>query len=448
MPIVFCGIEIRTLAINTQVKAGEIASHYLYITNNDAWSKTATIYLLTEKLYGIEPSYYLELPANSETTAKIMISVPSNALPQRYYEDVFIKFSDFTQATQRISYDVRGPELYLQLKNMNVEQEIDPLSPFSATLSIENNYFEKAKTATVQINVYNELGSSVYFESRTIDLLEGLNDYELIINMGQELRDDYVTVEISVNWHDLCLGILERTATISESIRGIEKSFQGNEIIISNAGSSPTQAFIQEKNISFIESLLINSATVPYTVTFSKILYRVPEILPGESITLSYELNYIIPMLFLIAASAFAYFILTKSIKIKKEIKNIKPMHNSLDFKVVLDISNVSKDKIEYLRIKEFLPSIITEVYNFGTVNGEIKTHGKQRFVQWQIKNLKPSESIALSYRAKTKVGFLGELRLDKSFAEILDKELKPIKKIKTPALILDINSKKKKEKK
>lgn len=447
IPIACSGIEIKTSAISNQVKPGEIVSYNLLINNTDMWNKTATIFLLTDKLYAIEPTYFLVIPGNSQIIAKVKIIVPSNLPAQRYYEDIFIKFSDLTEAIQRISYDVKGPELYLKLNSVEIDQEIDPLTDFDLKLNIENNYFEKVKTALLQINVYDEADNSIYYTSKQIDLLDGLNDYDVSINLGEELTNSYLKINVSMKWFELDLGTVSGITTIKKPSGELNILKELNKLMITNSKDIIVPAFTQEQDINFIESLLIKSATVPYSLTSSSIIYEVPSLNPGESIVLSYELDYSIPIILLAFLIIIIYFSLTKSLRINKELKNIKISHNSLSFKIVLRIINISNKKFNHLRVREFLPSIISEISGFGTVKGDIKPIGKQKFIQWEIKNLKPKESVEFSYTATTKIGFLGDLTLDNSIVEILNDKGKIDKKINTQTIVLSINQKVKKSK-
>ena len=447
IPATFAGIEIKTSPISNQVKPGEIVSYNLLINNTDMWNKTATIFLLTDKLYAIEPTYYLVLPAYTETIATVKIIVPTSTAAQRYYEDIFIKFSDFSEATQRISYDVKGPELYLKLNSVEAEQNINPLEEFMLTINIENNYFEKAKTALLHINIYDEADSSIYYTSKQIDLLEGINDYEIPVNIGEELSNEYLKVNVSMQWFELNLGGVSALTTMEQFTGLVEAAEESGAKIITNNGETGSEAFLQEEPITFLESLLIKSATVPYTLTSSSIIYEVPALNPGESVALSYEIDYVVPVLIIFFLAAIIYFSATRTVHINKEIKDIRVSHNFLSFRIVLDVQNVSGKKFNHLRVKEFLPSIISEVYGFGTVEGEIKPLGKQKYIQWEVKNLKPKETVEFSYIAKTKIGFLGDLTLENSGVEILNEQGKVEKKIKTQTLILSINQRKHKSK-
>jgi hypothetical protein len=444
-PIACSGIEIKTSAISNQVKPGEIVSYNLLINNTDMWNKTATIFLLTDKLYAIDPTYYLVIPGNTQIIAKVKIIVPSNLVAQRYYEDIFIKFSDFSEATQRISYDVKGPELYLNLNSLEVDQEIDPMDDFDLTLNIENNYFEKAKTALLQINVYDEFDNSIYYTSKTIDLFDGLNDYDVSLNIGEELTNPFLKINVSMKWFDLELGTVSAVTTIQQPTGEVEIISQNNKLVIINSKDIVSPLFTKEIPVNILELLLIKSASVPYSLTASSIIYEVPALNPGENITLSYELDYSIPFVVALFLIVLIYFSLNKSLKINKELKSIKVNHNSLSFKIILRITNISNKKFKHLRVREFLPSIISEIYGFGTVHGVIKSKGKRKFVEWNLNNLKPKESIELSYNAKTNMGFIGDITLDKSMVLILNNEGKIDRTINTQKIVLSINQKKNK---
>lgn len=448
LPSVFAGVDIRITPISTNVKPGEMASYYIYLNNTDMWSKTATIYLLTPNLYGIEPTYFVQLPGNSQTELTLKIVTPIDATSQRYYEDVFFSFSDFSKTTQKVSYDIRSPELYLNLTSFEVEEYISSTENFLASIQIENNYYERIKSVQLIINAYDSQGNSIYYTLRDIELSEGIKNYEVILNIGQELPNQEIKIDASLKWAEMELGTKSATTQIGQSESedsSLHLSMEEtkNSIIISNEGNIQSNAFLHEKELNIFVAFLIKSATVPYTLTSSSIIYEVPSLEPGQSIELKYELDYLLPILLILLAAIFIYFSAIRTVSVKKELKEIKPMHNSLQFKIVLNVSNPTNKKINHLRIREFLPSLISEVFGFGTIEGEIKPLGRQKYVQWEIKNLKPKENVILSYRAKTKVGLIGDLVLDNSRAEILNEKGKIIKKIQTKKIILTIGQKK-----
>ena len=147
-------------------------SYSLLINNTDSFDKSATIFMLTESIYAVEPFPHVTLPANSQTSVIVKVVIPKSRLPQRYFEDIYIKFSDLTETTQQISYDVRGADFYLNLKSIFVQEEIDP-NDFDITLLIDNKYFEKAKTAVIQLNIYDENNNSIYYQSDELSFLTG-----------------------------------------------------------------------------------------------------------------------------------------------------------------------------------------------------------------------------------------------------------------------------------
>jgi len=130
-------------------------------------------------------------------------------------------------------------------------------------------------------------------------------------------------------------------------------------------------------------------------------------------------------------------------VSVKKEIFEFKNYHNAVNFKVVINVSNVSRNKISRVRVKEFLPLIISEVYDYGTLKGELKKDKKSRkFIEWDIGKLKPGENVILSYRMRSKVGFIGELKLKKGLVEVLDAEGETKTTITTNKIIIDVRPK------
>ncbi len=445
LPIAFSATEIRTSQIVNQGKIGDIMSYNLLINNTDSFNKSATILMLTESIYAVEPAPYVILPANSQTSVIVKIVIPKSRLPQRYYEDIFIKFSDLTETTQQISYDVRGADFYLNLKSIALEKEIDPVNDFNITLLIDNKYFEKAKTAIIQLNFYDENNNSIYYQSEELELLDGLKNYTIKINIGKEIESDYLRINASLKWFELSVGSAEGTASIIKGYKYLDVSEEGNKIIFSNKKNFSNPAFSYEKNMSLLESLLIKSSSVPYSITPSSVIFEIPMLAPGEEVIVTYETDYSIPLLIAALLLILIYLSAIKKLKITKTIKNVKASSNSLSFKVILSITNISREKFAGLKVRDVLPPIISDVYDFGTIEGEVKSSPKQKTISWIIKSLKPKETIELSYYAKTKIGFFGDLTLKGGFVEII-REGKPGKKIKMPKAIISIIQKDKKQ--
>jgi hypothetical protein len=197
--------------------------------------------------------------------------------------------------------------------------------------------------------------------------------------------------------------------------------------------------------MSLFESLLIKSSSVPYSITPSSVIFEIPMLAPGEEVIVTYETDYSIPLLIAALLLILIYLSAIKKLKITKTIKNVKASSNSLSFKVILSITNVSREKFAGLKVRDVLPPIISDVYDFGTIEGEVKSSPKQKTISWIIKSLKPKETIELSYYAKTKIGFFGDLTLKGGFVEII-REGKPGKKIKMPKAIISIIQKDKKQ--
>ncbi len=444
LPIVFCATEIRTSPIVNQGKIGDIMAYSLLINNTDSFNKSATIFMLTESIYAVEPFPHVILPANSQTSVIVKVVIPKSRLPQRYYEDIFIKFSDLTETTQQISYDVRGADFYLNLKSISVQEEIDPLNDFNITLLIDNKYFEKAKTAMIQLNFYDENNNSIYYQSEELELLDGLKNYTVKVNIGKEIDSDHLKINASLKWYDLSVGSAQGTASIIQGYKYLEVKEQGNEIIFSNSKSFSNPPFTYEKNMSLFEALLIKSASVPYTITPTSVIFEVPELKSGEEIIVSYEVDYSIPVLIAALLLLLVYLSAIKKLKITKTIKNVKASTSSLSFKTILSITNVSNEKFAGLKVRDILPPIISDIYDFGTIEGEVKSSSRQKTILWTIKSLKPKETVELSYYAKTKIGFFGDLSLKGGFVEII-REGKSGKRVKMPKTIISVMQREKK---
>ena len=198
----------------------------------------------------------------------------------------------------------------------------------------------------------------------------------------------------------------------NQGIQILEVSESENRIVFSNKKSFANPAFTYEKKMSILEALLIRSSSVPYTITPNSVIFEIPELKPGEEIIIAYETDYSIPLLVAALLAILIYLSAIKKLKITKTIRNVKASSNSLSFKTIISITNVSGEKFTGLKVRDILPPIISDVYNFGTIEGEVKSSSRQKTISWTINNLKPKETIELSYNARTKIGFFEDLTL------------------------------------
>jgi len=446
--------SIELIPADNSVKPGGIIHYNISMTNDLSYEKTVVLYMLSDKLtqHVFLPSYQVKIPANTKTVVQLSAVVPVDSSAGRYYDSIYFEIDSVVYTSQTISYTVEGPEKHFDFKSISVPAVVDPRYPFNVTLHFENNYYEKVQKVYASVAIYKEDGDSLYYDLKVLDTPEGNNTADIEVNLNPSLLPTTANVRVNITWYDLSFGskveqfsIIGYTRNTTDIVKSTNIVSSTNGVVIENNGTLVIEGFDYELSVSSVDAFFISGATVDYSLVNNTIVFHVPELAPGESVTLAYELNYSVLYLlpFLVLGVVYLIYYFTRTVSVKKEIFEFKNYHNAVNFKVVINVSNVSRNKISRVRVKEFLPLIISEVYDYGTLKGELKKDKKSRkFIEWDIGKLKPGENVILSYRMRSKVGFIGELKLKKGLVEVLDAEGETKTTITTNKIIIGVRPK------
>lgn len=443
-------LSVQITPVDNSGRPGDILEYSIYLSNPATTEKTVLMYMISTLSNTFEPAYQITVPASGSETITLYLNLPTSVTEGRYYDSVYFDIDNLIQDTQTISYSVEGPEQYYDFKSLSVPSQVDPREQFNITLNIENGY-EAVERVYATIEVYEEDGTDLFYSVEVIDTLFGNNSIDLPVILNPELSPTTANVRVSLSWYNSDMGSLiqpfsiigyELNTTEPVSSTTITSTTSGK--VITNNGTLALQSFDYEIPLNQLDVYFIFDASVDYTLTSESIIFHVPELLPGESIELSYESSYSIMYLlpFALIGLVYLFYYFTRTISVKKEVYEMKRGLNYVGFKIVLKITNISNKKIKRLRVVEPLPPIISQVYDYGTLHGELKTTKGQKNIRWNLGILKPNEEVILSYKVKSKIGLVGELRLDKGFVEVRDANSQVISKVSTNTIIIQTSKK------
>ncbi|MBN1923991.1 MAG: hypothetical protein JW791_04510 [Nanoarchaeota archaeon] len=448
----FC-FNIQINPVDASVKPGEMVEYNISFSNPSSVEKQVIMFMISDKLNpSFIPGYIVSVPANGFSIIVLKATVSDSAKEGRYYDSVYFDIDGIIQTSQTISYTVEGPEKYFVFNSIDVPSQVDPRQAFNINLNYENGYSDLIQKVYATVEVYALDGTSLYYSLEVVNTPFGNNSVSIPIVLDSNLPPTTANVRVGIMWYDTSFGskveqfsIIGYAQNSTESVSSTSIVTTTNGILISNKGTLIIQGFDYEVPLNAFDSYFISGASTDYTLISNSIIFHVPELSPGESIELSYELNYSVLYLlpFLIIGLVYLFYYFTRMVSVSREIFDFKSGPNNISFKVVLNISNVSKNNVNRVRVMEPLPPIISDVFDYGTLHGEVKKSEGGSFILWNLGKLKPNENIILSYRMKSKVGYIGELRLDKTIVEVLDAEGKVQSTVATNAIMVDIEPRK-----
>lgn len=443
-------VSVQVLPLNSSARPGGVLSYKFTFSEEGLRSRTVLMYMITTLSYSFSPSSQITVMPGETSDVYLYLMLPPSVNEGRYFETVFLDIDGAAQSMQTISYTVEEPQKYFSLKSINVPLSVDPRVPFNIFLNIENSYSQISRVYS-GIEIYRDDGTSLFFNERVLDTPLGNVTIPIEVRLSPDVLPGVVNARVNLTWYDLELGskveqfsISGYSGSASSPVAGNSVTSSSKGIIIRNNGTITMAGFDYEVPINSIDAYFIVGASTPYSISGNILVFHVPDLLPGESVELVYTTNYLVLYLlpFVFFGLIYVVYSLSRVVSVSKSIFELKTKINIVTFKVVLKVSNISKKRVSKLRIIEPLAPIISEVFEYGTLHGELKSVKGRQIIVWNIGELRPSEEIVLSYRAKSKVGLIGGLELGRGVAEVLDSNGRVINRSFTNNIIIESSKK------
>jgi len=199
-----------------------------------------------------------------------------------------------------------------------------------------------------------------------------------------------------------------------------------DEITLKNVGNVQYDEGIKIES-SLIQTLFTSSRPKGRFIKEEGIRYLVVpvDIAPGESFSILITKNYITLLIIavLIAIIITLYYIFRSPLTIRKKATNITFKEGGVsELKVVLNVSNRSKNKLENIEIIDRIPNIadLEKGLTIGTLHPTkiLKHERKGTIIKWLIEELDAGDERVISYKIKSHLSILGEFSLTQAIAK------------------------------
>ncbi|VVB76418.1 Uncharacterised protein [Candidatus Tiddalikarchaeum anstoanum] len=439
-------LSVQVLPIDNSGKPGDVLNYSVTLSEDTGFNKSVLLYMITPLAYSFSPASHVNVVPGTSTTTYLYLNLPRNGVEGRYYETIFFDVSGASSGTQTIAYTIEGPDRYFSLNSVSVPSHVDPRLPFNISLNIGNSY-DQITRVYASVDIFQSDGTSLFYTLKVIDTPLGNTSINVEVALNPDTLPTDASIRVNLSWYDLSLGsVIEHFSIIgyarntTEQISSTSVTSSTKGVTIINNGTIVIHGFDYEVPVNGVDLYFIRGASTSYSLTSDSIVFHVPELMPGESVglefTTDYSVLYLLPFLF-IGLIYFMYY-LTRTVMVSKDVFELRTGLNTITFKVVLKVSNISSKRVNHLRIVEPIAPIISEVFDYGTLHGELKTAKGVRSVVWNLGELKPREELILSYRVRSKIGVVGTLVLDRGYVDILDSSGKVISKVYTNRIVIE----------
>jgi hypothetical protein len=423
-------IEIQTEDTIFTAYIGELKEINISIINNQDFSDGISLSIWPTAYVDLQ-KYYVRLDPHSSATVKISIfPLTTAAIETKEYTITASSTTDPEVKTSQkilIKIDRRSgiyiSDLSLEKESISPGEKIrlhctitnlDPQPHENLILESvlkKNNIVIQRKRSTLRVisphsaeTITTIFGTTKYTESGNYIITSTLRDSlnRFIDTKTTNLK--ILEVHNLVKSKKVDYGLLFHTVTI----------------ILKNEGN------VEEKNVYLTEYIpkLLDNFFFPETepdykkVIDNRVVYKwhFAALRPGEERKIIYQLRFanvflaaiIVILLTIVGVRHKLTPALEKTFKIKK-IKGKK------EIRIVLHVKNRSRKTIKNVKIKDFVPPIVSVVKEFEGLKPTIKVRENGTEIHWKIEALKPREERVLTYRIKPVVEIIGKFKLPKA---------------------------------
>ncbi|MFB6203718.1 MAG: hypothetical protein ABEK01_04485 [Candidatus Nanohaloarchaea archaeon] len=415
----------QLVTVKDSASPGNPAVFHLRITNNLSETETFRAQIIKST----QPGWYYvegaeEIEPGETRSINISVNPSADALSGNY---------GFTVSTHYI-----GSDSYQRYHgSFRVDREVS-FQVYST--SVNRPYVRPGEAFKVSVKVRNLApGTLREYRAEATFMGKELNDTSSPIIRGGERTLEFnfeVPEEVSPGPRKVRISVYrfgELFTTVNEtvhveSVRGINKSSNvRNRLLLytgilrgTNTGNSQDTVQLEASVPSYLAPITTFSEDPDQVISrdgVKKYYWNFGSVEPGETVRVSYTINYWMPTLvaLVILAGILAIRRLTNQIRFVKRTESIEEDR----IKVSLEIANRKGSKIEQMSVHDFVSDIAAVSEEFEMAEPLIRKTSDGTKLTWDIEDLKPGEQRIFQYVIEPKVSVEGEATLPAAELEI-----------------------------
>lgn len=425
-------------AIEDTITLGQLAKFKLTVSNDLNTIETFRVKTLDYPLWEIKTEPFLNpiqfsVMPNSQKEVYLFVN-PLHISNYGVY-DVSIVV-EIVSRKEKVNVPLRvnlvsqeaGTYIETVLASIVMDEKIDPTKDVLITISLNNQNIIEYPEITVKIDsnlikdeVKESLGKK---EKKSISLTKRLDPQT-------PPQEDTIVVKLIANNKTLDTKVkkieIEEITKIAKESK-TKKTFlkSVDEIKLENQGNAVYKDSIKIET-SLTQMLFTSSKPRgKFIKEDGKRYLSVPvEILPGEIASIQVTKNYVTLLIIavLIVVIILLYYMFRSPLTVNKKATNISYREGGVsELKVVLNVSNRSKNKITNIEIIDRVPNIanLEKGLTIGTLHPTkiLKHERKGTIIKWVIEELDAGDERVISYKIKSHLSILGEFSLSPTIAK------------------------------
>ncbi len=357
---------------------------------------------------------------DKDETKVIPLEVQLDEKVRKNYGDYGFKFNIRGQSSGIIEESLKVTLARFK-ESLKVSTEDITLESQNALLVIENveNYTFENLTIDATSTLFSHSEQVTLKPYEKIEIKIPLNQQQIRgLVAGEYITTVKLSEENAQEIYESHIRFLERTGTATSDegagffviSRVIEKRNEGNVV-------SPVEITVKKDILS---RLFTSFSATPDTIERKGFIVTYTwrkELNPGETLRIVVNTNWIIPLAIFLAvliAAIVIKVVLTRDLKVQKEIVFVKTKGGEFALKVLLKVR--ATRFVEKIVVIDRLPPLVKLFERFGAVPPQ-KVDEKSRRLEWQMENMQAGEERIFSYLIYSKIAIVGKYELPTAMA-------------------------------
>ncbi len=420
IPVSALSLELSSEKENYVVSQGEkeIIEFNLFSFHDDRIIMSVKDVKAWMSLAEIQP----KVDANQNKTMQLLLEPNFKTTPGVYKINII--------GTSQLTGDKSELELYISLlsstdsviiERIIVDGEFKPFTDIMFTTSIKNGKSVTLHGLKVNLTL---LRNNIYIDS-TVGIIDTVTynsttDINFTMKLGKNIPSGVYTIRAKLYDGNI---LLDETDSPDFSIKsvplfdrkdGINIGFigVGPRIVIENVGNVKGSTSVEE-DLGFLSFLYTGDAPQTKEGDVYKWTF---ELDPGQTVTVSYYINYLPIILVILIILGIIWYVLTFmfTVKLRKYIMNQKKLEDGAQFTIGIEITNETMNDINDVVVRDFVPHIFN-LENQTTIKPVKKKTPLGTELIWRLDKLRKGDARVISYTVKSKIGVSGSVRLGSS---------------------------------
>jgi len=424
-------------ALVTKINPGQTGIYDIYVSQDSDSEQELKLSLPLDAQWAIQANPILHLSSlkvqpGERIKTRIQIKPVPTVQSGSYKIPITIGYKDETGAIKTVSLPlyIYGQDTeyreFIPAVNLDVDvpQKVDPRKEYAIRLNFKNR--NQLNITDLSIVVTSDL----YRNSRVSVLspLESLTEeFKVKYDDLQKPVKDRITVDVSIPSKNVTFDRIVKDIEIQSYSTLEDQQSQQHAFLkrtrtysVKNIGNVDKETTIKENSNWF--RLLFSSFTLKPTITKDKDMRVVSWALtlaPMESYSVSVTENYrpLFLLLIIVLVVVILYFILRSPVIVKKDVTRLGTAAEDMsEFKVLLHIKNRTGRIIDNVKIIDKIPYIaeLKKEFGIGTLHPQkiVKQEKKGTIVTWQLPSLECYEERIITYKLRSRLKIIGEMRL------------------------------------